>query len=1104
VSHPRLIEAMQCQPAFARMRASLPAPGRSIEIEGLAGSSPALLAAALAMAEPQRVWIVVAPSPGEAEAVEADLQALTDPGLVMLYPQREALPYEAAEPLVEVGGLRVEAVEALLTGRTRILVATVRALQERADIPAQLAELRLTVHRGDTIRPQELAERLETMGFQATPLVEGVGEYALRGGILDVFGFGAPDPSRFEFWGDDIVSIRRFDVLDQRSTGEMEAVDILPVDLHAAAAGEDDSVRRSLLDLLPRDALLLELDAADTADELRRTWDEVLHLHAAARRHGARAEPPAALFLAPDDARARLAAFGRLSIGGDAPADIRFDCRPAEAIDRDMDRLAALLRTGAARSEDTLILCDNSGQLDRLEEILGGHDGALPPRTTLAVGAVSRGFVLEGVEPPLRVLTDHEIFQRARRLRRTRRFRGAVALESLAQLKPGDYVVHLDHGIGRFRGLEHVRVADQEIEALSIEYAGEEVLRVPVYRLDLIERWVPDREGVEAPPVHRIGSKAWHRLRRRTEDAIQRMAAELLELYAARQLAERPAYSADSRWQKEMESSFLYEDTPDQRQATLDVKRDLESRRPMDRLICGDVGYGKTEVAIRAAFKIVQDGRQVAVLAPTTILVEQHLRTFRERLAPFPVRIEALSRFRSLREQREVLARLAAGEIDILIGTHRLLQGDVVFKSLGLVVVDEEQRFGVKQKERLKDLKRNVDVLAMTATPIPRTLHMSLAGLRDLSLMQTPPRDRMPVITHALPWSDEVIQDAIRRELDRGGQVFFVHNRIESIGGVTERVRELVPDVLVAIAHGRLPAAELDDVMRRFIHGAVGVLVTTAIIENGLDVPTANTLIVHRADQFGLAQLYQLRGRVGRSHHRAYCYLLIPDGVTEEAEKRLRILEHFTELGSGYAIALKDLELRGAGNLLGQEQSGFVHAVGLDTYTRLLEDAIQRLKRGHQEPGSYAAPEVSLDGAAFLPDAYIADPAQKLHLYRRLSRVEELPRLEALALEIRDRYGPPPPEVRRLLATARLRLLGARLGVEKILVRHAEARLNFRDGVVPRLAALQTAFRDRQLDVDVRRAMPLSLVLKRFGAEPVEELLAQALTLLEQQKARAA
>ncbi|HKJ93187.1 MAG TPA: transcription-repair coupling factor, partial [Longimicrobiales bacterium] len=675
------------------------------------------------------------------------------------------------------------------------------------------------------------------------------------------------------------------------------------------------------------------------------------------------------------------------------------------------------------------------------------------------------------------------------------RFRGAVALESLAQLKPGDYVVHLDHGIGRFLELERVTVGDEQIEALAIEYAGGEILRLPVYRLDIIERWVPDREDAEPPKVHKIGGKSWKKLKHRTEQAIREMAAELLHLYAAREMAEGHAFPPDTRWQKEMESSFLYEDTPDQRQATLDVKRDMEARRPMDRLICGDVGYGKTEVAIRAAFKAVQDNTQVAVLAPTTILVEQHLHTFRERLAGYPVRVEALSRFRTAAQQKRILAELAGGAIDIVIGTHRLLEPDVTFHQLGLLVVDEEQRFGVRQKERLKDIKRNVDVLSMTATPIPRTLHLSLAGLRDMSLIETPPRDRMPIITHVVPWIDEVMEDAVRRELDRGGQVFVVHNRVQSLGAVAERVRSLVPDARVDVAHGQQPPTELDDVMRRFLDGDVNVLASTAIIENGLDVPTANTLIVDRADLFGLAQLYQLRGRVGRSHHRAFCYLVLPESATDDAEKRLRILEHYTELGSGYAIALKDLELRGAGNLLGSEQSGFVHAVGVDTYTRLLEQTVRRLK-GEETAERYPPPDVAMDGAAYLPDTYVPDASQKLHLYRRLSRIEQPAGIQALRAELADRFGPPPPEVDRLLSAAELRLLGQSLGIAGIRVTRDRARVGFRNNVVPHLAVLQGALHDQQIQVEVRRTLPLSLVLHRLGAESLPRTLARALDLL--------
>jgi transcription-repair coupling factor (superfamily II helicase) len=1095
---------MQRQSAFRELRQRLPARGAALRIGPLPGSSASLLVAALADAEPNRLWVLVAPGPAEAESITADLHALVGAERGAAYPQRQVLPYETDDHHLEINGLRIEALEAILAGRVGILVTTPRALQELDEIPTELTDLRVSLAIGQTLRLHDLAERLEELGFSRAPLVEAVGDYSLRGGILDLFGFGSPEPARIEFWGDEIVSIRHFDILDQRSTGEVSRIDLLPVALRDTTREDSPRRRRSLLDLIPADTVLLELDPGATTAEFQHTWAQVRNLHDAERRRGGDPERPEELFLPAAEAASRMDGFGRLALAPVGEAELRFQAREAEPIDRDMSRLTTLLHGSAASGEDTVILCDNTGQLERLDELLANGRGR-PARTTLEIGTLARGFVLEGAEPPLRVLTDHEIFRRERRLRRGRHFRGAVALESLAQLKPGDYVVHLDHGIGRFQGLQQVRVLDEEIEALAIEYAGGEILRVPVYRLDLIERWIPDQGGevTEPPRVHKIGGKTWKSLRAKTEKAIEAMAAELLQVYAARQTAEGRAFSADTRWQKEMESSFLYEDTPDQRQATADVKRDMESGRPMDRLICGDVGYGKTEIAIRAAFKAVQDGTQVAVLAPTTILAEQHLHTFRQRLADYPVRIESLSRFRTAKEQEALLLALAAGDVDILIGTHRILEPDVVFKDLGLLVVDEEQRFGVKHKERFKELKKSIDVLTLTATPIPRTLHLSITGLRDITQIQTPPRDRMPITTHVVPWIDEVVEDAIQRELDRGGQVYLVHNRVQTIDTIAERVRRIVPDATIDIAHGQMPPAHLDRVMSRFIEGQTQVLVTTAIIENGLDVPRANTLIVDRADLFGLAQLYQIRGRVGRSHHRAYCYLIAPERITDEAEKRLRVLEHLTELGSGYAIALKDLELRGAGNILGAEQSGFVHAVGIETYTRLLEDTIRRM-RGEQIGEVFPAPEISLEGAAYLPDGYIPESSQKLHLYRRLSRLEEIEQVGALRAELRDRFGPPPPEVERLLATAALRLLGTRLGVERIIIRGDEARLNFRERVIPRLAALQGAFRDRQLEVEVRRAMPLSLLLRRYGAEPLAETLVHALQLLADGKARAA
>ncbi|MBI4421203.1 MAG: DEAD/DEAH box helicase, partial [Gemmatimonadetes bacterium] len=601
-------------------------------------------------------------------------------------------------------------------------------------------------------------------------------------------------------------------------------------------------------------------------------------------------------------------------------------------------------------------------------------------------------------------------------------------------------------------------------------------------------------DGAQASPprLDRLGATRWRKQRAATERAVRELAVELLDLYARRSMAAGFAFPPDTRWQRELESAFLYEDTPDQRAATEAVKRDMERPRPMDRLIVGDVGYGKTEVAVRAAFKAAQVGKQAAVLVPTTILAEQHGRTFSERLADFPVRVAVLSRFRTPREQREVLRQLKQGSVDLVIGTHRLLSRDVAFHDLGLVVVDEEHRFGVRHKERLKAFRLEIDVLTLTATPIPRTLHLALSGLRDLTLIETPPRDRSPVLTFVEPWDDELLEEAMARELDRGGQVFFVHNRIETIDSIAERVRRLASRARVGVAHGQMRERDLDQVMRRFVGGEVDVLVSTMIVESGLDVSNANTMIVHQAEQFGLAQLYQLRGRVGRGHRRAYCYLLISDGADREAEERLQVLEHHTELGSGYRIALRDLELRGAGNLLGAAQSGHAHAVGFDLYLRWLDEAVKAL-RGEAAGQVFPPPEVVFDGAAHLADVYVPDEDAKLDFYRRLARAGEPSEIATLREELRDRFGPLPEEAERLLTVCELRALGARIGLEMVLVKGDEARLNFRAGAAPRLARLTAALDQVQFAADVRRTVPLSIRLVRLGGVPIGRGLVQAI-----------
>ncbi|MSR22752.1 MAG: transcription-repair coupling factor [Gemmatimonadetes bacterium] len=1088
-AHP-ILQAVQSLPSMARLERTLPRGGERVSVGGSVGSAGPALVAALYQAHRNRIFVAVVPDPMAAARLQSDFDTLLGSDASHLYPQCETRFYSEDESDAGIEGLRVEAIEALLGGGARLFVTTPRALQERMPIPDRIALLRLELAADEEVGFSLLVEQLSSMGYERVPLVEEIGQFAVRGGLVDVFSLGLPDPVRIEFWGDRIVSIRPFEVGDQRSTSSLQRVHLLPASFRAGNAREGRTVR-SLLEVLPSDAILVGIGSSAWEEDFQRHWAQARTIRSDREEGGERLPPPEEILLAPPAAAEAMRMLPILRITGEPGHELSLEAEPPPVIERKMERLVIFLREEAARAHRTLILCDNDGQVERLEDILLKEGGQLPG-VQVGVGTVDGGFRIPS-SPPLTVLTDHEIFRRRRRVRPGRRYRGAMALESLAQLAPGDYVVHMEHGIGRFRSLERIEVGSESLEVLAIEYADGETLRVPVYRLDLIERWVGQTEDSEPPAVHRIGGKRWKSLKRRTEQAIEQATRELLEIYAERELGMGYAFSPDTKWQTEMEAAFLYEDTPDQRQATKDVKRDMEAPRPMDRLICGDVGFGKTEVGIRAAFKAVQDGKQVAVLAPTTVLVEQHLRTFSERLADFPVRIESLSRFRTPREQKELLASLASGETDIVIGTHRLLSEDVRFRDLGLLIVDEEQRFGVKHKERLKRLRAAVDVLTLTATPIPRTLHLSLAGIRNLSLIRTPPRDRLAIATQAIHWTDDLLQDLMARELDRGGQVFFLHNRVETIYVVSERVTRLAPEARVGTAHGQMTAGALERVMGEFVRGELDVLVCSSIIENGLDVSNANTLIVDRADQFGLAQLYQIRGRVGRSDRRAYCYLIVPENITEEARERIRILERHTELGSGYQVALRDMEMRGAGNLLGASQSGFAHAVGLDTYLRLLEDAVRRLKQGSVQGERYPDPEVSLPGSAFIPDPYVSDSAQKLHLYRRLSKVADRSEVERLREELTDRYGPPPEEVERLLDAHLLRLLGRQLGIGRIFVKDREARITFRASATPRLTAMEAPFRDRQLRVEVRRMAPLSLALEQAGPEPVTRTLIRAL-----------
>jgi transcription-repair coupling factor (superfamily II helicase) len=1093
---PTLVEHLAALPAFTQLLSTLPGGRGTVRAAGLVGSSDAVLVAALAERHRNRMLVVVADQLPEAERFLADVQSVLGESDVALYPPREG--FGEVEPHAEVAGERVETLERMTRGGVRILLTTARAVLERTRLPRALASARLELRRGDTWRLDALGAHLESVGFERVPMVDDVAQFSVRGGIVDVYGFGMAEPVRIEFFGDEIAELRHFDLLTQRTSRPAELAVVLPVDVSGGEAGQDRFERTTLAALWPPDTLVVLPRGVRVAPEMRRTWEEAAHHIDVARRRGEDVASRDELYQPPDDALRALAAFATLELvetPSDEPAVV-FPLRRPEPIDRDMKRLAALVRDGTP----TIILCDNDGQAERLDELLAEGRGSFrePSPAALAIGVLGGGFVIPATNggargAALRVLTDHEIFRRERRIRRARRYATGGALDAVSALKLGDFVVHLEHGVGIYRGLSTIFAGETTVEVIVIEYEGGDRLNVPLYRIDQVERFraVGDASEDAPPPhLHKLGGSRWQRQRDKTRGAIQEMTVELLDLYARRKVASRPAHLPDTAWQRQLESSFLFEDTPDQRKATEDVKRDMEGPRPMDRLLVGDVGYGKTEIAVRSAFKAVQSGRQVAILVPTTVLAEQHARTFGERLADFPVRVEVMSRFRDAKTQKEILAALKAGKVDIVIGTHRLLSKDVEFGTLGLIVVDEEHRFGVKHKERLKQLKLDTDVLTLTATPIPRTLQ--LAGLRDMTLMQTPPRDRSPVLTFVEPWDDGLIEEGVARELDRGGQVFFVHNRIETIEAVADHLRKVAPRARIDVGHGQMRERDLERVMERFVGGEVDVLVSTLIVESGLDVPNANTMFVSRADHLGLAQLYQLRGRVGRSHRRAYCYLMVPDSVDDEAERRLKVLEHHTELGAGYRVALKDMELRGAGNLLGPEQSGFVQAVGFDLYLRMLDETVRRVMRGDNAPPPPPA-DVSLDVPAFLPDEYIPSQDAKLDVYRRLATLVAADEIEDVRAEVRDRFGALPSAADAFFRVAILRVLGAALGVEGILVRGDEARVTFRNDALPRMKPLAVAFRDVQFQVDVRRVQPLSLKLTRLGGSPLLEGLVRAL-----------
>jgi transcription-repair coupling factor (superfamily II helicase) len=992
------------------------------------------------------------------------------------FPSLQSDPYRNIAPHFGVASARAAALHAMANRTARVVVASGAALTPRLSTPGNLREMSIDVRVGMDLDPVALGDLLADAGFTREDPVDAHGEFCVRGGIVDWFPAGAEYPIRVEFVGDNVESIRRYDPGNQRSIGTLDQASVIPVtetrgsDPMTKSVIGSDPQSVSVFDYVGgRDLTIIISEEDEVAAHVKKIALQVRASYENAKAENPNAIEPSELFLAWPEIEERLTSATRLeqlAIDSEPPSGtpgstIDIACQPAVEFRGRIQEWIAEVRRMRERGDTVLFVAGTEGRAERTVELLAEYDlrGVMMHRTDellnvailVTVGQLSKGFRLPAAQ--LQVIAEPDVFDedRTKADRHGDRARRSVAktfLSDLRDLKVGDFVVHVDHGIGVFVGLKQIGIGDSMQEFMELRYAGEDKLFVPVERLDLVQKY----SGAGKPPLDKLGGTSWERAKTRVKKAMRDMAEELLKLYAQRKAVPGYAFSPDGHWQREFEDAFEWDLTVDQANAIADIKKDMESPTPMDRLLCGDVGYGKTEVAMRAAFKAVMDGKQVAFLAPTTVLAFQHQKTLTERFAGFPVRIDMISRFRTNAEQDAIVADIAAGKIDVIVGTHRLLSKDMQFKDLGLLVVDEEQRFGVAHKERIKQMRKRVDVLTLSATPIPRTLNMSLVGIRDMSIIETPPKDRLSIQTNVVKFDAHVIERAIRQELERKGQVYLVHNRVESIFSIGALVQRLVPEARVVVAHGQMGEQELEKAMLDFVAKKFDVLLATTIIENGLDIPNVNTIIINRADRYGLSQLYQLRGRVGRSDRPAYAYLLIPpdDTLSPIAKKRLAAIKEFSDLGSGFRVAALDLEIRGAGNLLGGEQSGHIETVGFEMYMKLLEQAVRELKGEEIEDDLRAVVNLRVD--LKIDDSYVPDMNQRLTIYRRVADARTEGELDQILSELRDRYGPVPETVEHLEQYGRIRIMADRLGVESIDREAQTVILKFRpDGQGKRL-----------------------------------------------------
>jgi transcription-repair coupling factor (superfamily II helicase) len=1164
--------------AFARVASHLREGTGRTRVSGLTPTAKALLLVLFQRRAERPLIVVVSDNRSVEEFVPilrgfCELTAACDPEAVVSLPARDVLPFQNLSPHPELQEERATALWKIATGAASIVVTPVAATAILLRAAEFYTDLARTIHRGESLDTDALLAHLNTVGYGTADVVEMPGQYALRGGILDVYSPEAERPVRIEFFGDEVDSIRRFDPASQRSSNPVDEALLLPLtetpvsdhllaaihtrlsgkrivgsgepgseeiveaairaggvtvfpgwEFYAPVAGAD----RTIFDLLPRAAVLLD-EPEQLHQEFDRFWARVEEMH---ERSGVgNLVRPEDLYLPPDHWWKKLATIpgadlehlGIAHPDGDSPS-VTFLSQPASRFHGAVPAMLQQVQKLRQENMQVLLAVPNNGEVERLADIFteynvsfrlgtrtrGGESYA--DETSYFAGDVltttlAKAYIPDGVvfpEANLAIFGARDLFDESDTVAtRPQRQKSKVSafLSDFRDLQVGDYVVHVEHGIGQYQGLKEINQGDGNAEFMLLEYADAARLYVPLTRLDLIQKY-RSSEGAK-PALSSLGTAAWTKTKARVRKAMKDMADELLKLYAERKTAVGHAFPPGNEWVREFEDAFEFNETEDQAQAIADVTRDMESTQPMDRLLCGDVGYGKTEVAMRAAFKAVGDNRQVALLAPTTVLAFQHYETFKQRFAAFPVTIEMISRFRNAKQQKEILQKTEAGKIDILIGTHRILSKDIKFSDLGLLIVDEEQRFGVRHKERIKQMRKQVDVLTMSATPIPRTLHMSLVGLRDMSVIETPPKDRMAIQTIVANWDEKLIQSAIEQELERGGQVYFVHNRVESIWEIAAKLQTMVPKARVAVGHGQMSEGELEKVMLKFMHHEADILVATTIIENGLDIPLCNTILINRADRLGLSELYQLRGRVGRSSRRAYAYLLLPSEIelTPIARRRLAALKEFSDLGAGFKIAALDLELRGAGNLLGGEQSGHIEAIGFELYTQMLERAVREMK-GETAPDE-AETQLNLGLNIRIPGDYIPEENQRLQMYKRVARVETESQLGDVGAELEDRYGPPPPPVRNLLDYASLKLLCMRVGVNAIDRKRETVTFKFRQNAAvdpERLARFVSAQRGAQFTPDGM----LKFALKATAAEDVLRALRTVLEQLASAEASAA